>query len=92
MLDTLYEKQGVAMNFCEFDEETSNEGIPRQEEGDKSNCPESLKLAGITGTNMEHFLCLGTVKKTFFSFKILCCKSHTFCVKATVLFLVDTPM
>ena len=43
------------MNFCEFDEETSNDGIPRQEEGDKSNCPESLKLAGITGTNMEHF-------------------------------------
>ena len=77
MLDTLYEKQGVAMNFCEFDEETSNDGIPRQEEGDKSNCPESLKLAGITGTNMEHFWCLGTVlKKHFFLSR--------FCVKATV--------
>lgn len=46
MLEELYEKQGIAIDFSAFTEETSNDGIQRQEEGDNSNCTESLKLAG----------------------------------------------
>ena len=64
MLEELYEKQGIAIDFSAFTEETSNDGMPRQEEGDNSNCTESLKLAGramvtiwIAGKNFNRELC-----------------------------------
>ena len=99
MLEELYEKQGIAIDFSAFTEETSNDGMPRQEEGDNSNCTESLKLAGramvtiwIAGKNFNQELCYIVLffLQFFTNHTSLTVNSNYFCWQGLVNLLVDT--